>query len=110
MTPYNFKNVCDLKAHGIFYDNSTIEIPIAKFIINILNESSDVFTLTYHMNDINVKELRILEVPEGVVQVYCTGHRLEKLILPNSVERLEADKTVKGLEKYIDSIEVIILL
>ncbi len=97
-----YYNDCDLVGIGIFHDNSTIEISCVSMSFNFGNESSTTISLTVS-HTIKDKELRSLEVPEGVHYVRCTGHRLEQLLLPNSVIDITCDKTVKGLEPYIES-------
>ena len=49
-----------------------------------------------------------LVIAEGVTIVCCSGNMIESLELPNSVNRLYCDKTVKGLENYIGKVKMLL--
>ena len=49
-----------------------------------------------------------LFIPDGVDVVWCRNNPIKSLTLPPSVKELVADKTVKGLEAYIDNVYILL--
>ena len=49
-----------------------------------------------------------LILPDTVTEVYCHNNKITELIIPSGVKQVVCDRGVKGLEQYIDKVEIIL--
>ncbi len=61
--------------------------------------------LSYCQAEYESDKLVSLEIPYGITTVYCYNNLITELKIPTSVYHIQLDKTVKGLDKYIDKKE-----
>ena len=91
-------------------DLVSLEVPDGVELINCWNNQLTELIIPESVTYLHCEnnQLTKLKVPEGVITVWCYNNKLSELLIPESVTSLKCDKEIKGLEKFIGEIRIVL--